>query len=61
MKALTPEQVANFVYWMQEHSDLRIPQHIQECKAKVRIAYIEKHLVPEFLSKYPEGILTGWQ
>ena len=60
MKTLTPEQVANFVYWMSEHSDLRIPKHIQELPGKVRIAYIEHTLLPEFLRKYPDGILTGW-
>jgi hypothetical protein len=60
MKNLTPEQVANFAYWMSEHSDLRIPKHIQELPGKVRIAYIEHELLPEFLRKYPNGILTGW-
>ena len=38
----------------------RIPKHIQELPGKVRIAYIEHELLPEFLRKYPNGILTGW-
>jgi hypothetical protein len=57
MKDLTPEQVANFAYWMAEYSNFRIPEYIQ---GKVRIAYIEHELLPEFLRKYPSGLLTGW-
>lgn len=60
MKNLTPEQVANFVYWMSEYSNLRMPNDIKESPGKVRLAYIEHKLLPEFLSKYPDGILTGW-
>ena len=60
MKDLTPQQVANFAYWMSEYSNFRIPDHIKELPGKVRIAYIEHELLPEFLGKYPEGILTGW-
>jgi hypothetical protein len=60
MKELTPEQVANFAYWMSEYSNFRIPDHIKDSHSKVRLAYIEHVLLPEFLSKYPNGILTGW-
>ena len=60
MKTLTPEQVANFVYWMSEHTNLRMPDTIKKSPGKVRIAYIEHALLPEFLRKYPNGILTGW-
>ena len=60
MKDLTPEQVANFAYWMAEYSDFRIPEDIRELPGKVRIAYIKHKLLPEFLIKYPNGILTGW-
>jgi hypothetical protein len=61
MKDLTPEQVANFAYWLSEHNDFRIPTHIKESHHKVRLAYIEYELLPEFLTKYPNGILTGWR
>ena len=57
MKDLTPEQVANFAYWLAEYSNFRIPEDIQ---GKVIIAYIEHELLPEFLKKYPSGLLTGW-
>lgn len=60
MKDLTAEQIANFAYWMSEYSNFRIPDHIKELPGKVRIAYIQHTLLPEFLEKYPEGILTGW-
>jgi len=60
MKNLTPEQVANFAYWMSEYSNFRIPDHIKELPGKVRLAYIEHKLLSEFLKKYPNGILTGW-
>lgn len=60
MKNLTPEQVAHFAYWMSEYSNFRIPEHIKELPAKVRLAYIENKLLTEFLIKYPDGILTGW-
>ena len=45
---------------MSEYSNFRIPDHIKKLPGKVRIAYIEHELLPEFLGKYPEGILTGW-
>jgi|688.fasta_scaffold486953_3 hypothetical protein len=57
MKDLTPEQVANFAYWLTEQTDLR---DIKKYKGKVRIAFIENELLPEFLSKYNDGILRGW-
>jgi hypothetical protein len=61
MKDLTPEQVANFAYWMSEYNDFRIPEHIKKhVKGKVKLAYIEHELLPEFLRKYPSGLLTGW-
>jgi hypothetical protein len=60
MKDLTPEQVANFAYWMAEYSNFRIPEHINELSGKVKLAYIEHELLPEFLRKYPSGLLTGW-
>jgi hypothetical protein len=60
MKELTLEQVANFAYWMSEYNNFRIPDHIKELPSKVRLAYIEHVLLPEFLRKYPDGILTGW-
>jgi hypothetical protein len=60
MKNLTPEQVANFTYWMSEYNDFRIPEHIKVLSPKVKLAFIEHQLLPEFLKKYPDGILTGW-
>jgi hypothetical protein len=57
MENLTSEQVANFAYWLTEQTDLR---KIKEYNGKVRIAYIEHDLLPKFLRKYPNGILTGW-
>ena len=60
MKKLTPEQIANFGYWMTEHNGSRIPKHIKELPGRVQVAYIEYVLLPEFLSKYTDGILTGW-
>jgi hypothetical protein len=60
MKNLTPEQIANFAYWMSEYSNFRIPDHVKELPGKVRIAYIQHVLLAEFLKKYPQGILTGW-
>jgi hypothetical protein len=60
MKSLTPEQVANFAYWMSEYGNFRIPDNIMKSHGKVRLAYIEHDLLPEFLCKYPNGILAGW-
>jgi hypothetical protein len=45
---------------MSEYNNFRIPDHIKELPSKVRLAYIEHVLLPEFLRKYPDGILTGW-
>ena len=60
MKTLSSEQIANFAYWMSEHHDNRIPGYIKEAGGKECIKYIDTVLLPEFLSKYPKGILTGW-
>jgi hypothetical protein len=60
MKDLTPEQVANFAYWMSEYNDFRIPEHVKKLRGKVQLAYIEHELLPEFLKMYPNGLLTGW-
>lgn len=60
MENLTPEQVANFAYWLSENSNFRIPDRIKVLPGKVRIAYIQHALLCEFLEKYPQGILTGW-
>lgn len=57
MGNLTPEQVANFVYWVTEKIDNR---GISKYKGRVRVAHIQYDLLPEFLRKYPKGILTGW-
>ena len=57
MKNLTPFQVANFTYWLLESTDFR---GAQEYASKSRIAYLEQEALPEFLSKYPTGVLTGW-
>jgi hypothetical protein len=60
MKNLTPFQVANFTQWLLESNTTRMPEFILNSHGKVRIAYIETVLLPRFLSKYPNGILTGW-
>lgn len=57
MKNLTPEQVANFVYWVTEKTDNR---GISKYNGRVRVAHIQYELLREFLTKYPKGILTGW-
>jgi len=57
MNTLTPTQLANFAYWLTEKTDNR---GIDKHQGKMRIAYIEYVLLPEFLSKYPTGLLTGF-
>jgi hypothetical protein len=57
MENLTPEQVANFVYWVTEKIDNK---GISKYNGRVRVAHIQYDLLCEFLKKYPQGILTGW-
>ena len=58
MKNLTPFQVANFTYWLLETT------HHRGAKAysnpNMKLAHLEHVALPEFLSKYPTGVLTGW-
>ena len=57
MKNLNTEQVANFAYWLTETNDNR---GIAKFNGLERVLHIENVLLPEFLKKYPTGILTGW-
>ena len=56
--SLNPTQLANFVYWIQEYHDLRGVN--KQLNPKMKLAHIEHVLLPEFLKKYPDGILKGW-
>jgi len=63
---LTPEQVANFVYWIQETHDLRGIKSFDKrptsfLKPTSKMAYIEVTLLAVFFDKYPDGLLTGWR
>jgi len=58
IKSLNPTQIANFLYWVKEHRDHRKMDN--QPNPKMQLAYAENVLLPEFLSKYPDGILTGW-
>jgi len=51
-------QIANFVYWIQEYSNLRGISDKETPQEKFEL--IDK-LREEFLSKYPTGVLTGWK
>ena len=50
------EQIANFVYWIMETYDHR---GAKEFEGKDRITFI-RTLIPVFMAKYPDCILTGW-
>ena len=54
---MTEEQVANFAYWILETHDHR---GSKDYSGRTKVAYIKKTLIPEFLGKYPTGILRGW-
>jgi hypothetical protein len=55
MKSLNPNQIAHFAYWLLEQDRFRT-----NVDGLTKVDYIEKILLPEFLSKYPNGVLTGW-
>ena len=55
---MNTEQIANFVYWITEHTNNR---NADSYIGKDRLNYFKEVLLPEFLSKYPTGILTGWK
>lgn len=57
MNELNFEQIANFEYWISETTNHR---GADSYNGKKRVEYIQNVLLPEFLSKYPDGILTGW-
>ena len=52
MKTLTPAQVAQFVYWLQDHHTLRGIVH--EPGIIHKLAHTEK-LIDVFFARYPEG------
>ena len=63
MKNLNSTQVANFCYWLTEKNNNRglLDNDGKNLfNGKERIDHIENVLLPEFLNKYPDGILTGW-
>jgi hypothetical protein len=57
LEEMTVEQVANFTYWVTEH---RTHRNSDKYRGKDRVRFIQQVLIPEFFSKYPNGILTGW-
>jgi len=63
MENLNSTQVANFCYWLNEKNNNRglLDNDGKDLfRGKERINHIENVLLPEFLKKYPDGILTGW-
>jgi len=58
---LTEEQWLNYIYWLQEDRDLRgVPELCQRAKTPKGKIFNIRSSVADFLSKYPDGILTGW-
>jgi len=63
MENLNSTQVANFCYWLTEKNNNRglLDNNGKNLfNGKERIKHIDNVLLPEFLKKYPDGILTGW-
>lgn len=58
MNNITPEQLANFTYWVTEETTHR---GAKKFSGEKRVAFIQHELLPLFLKKYPTGILTGWE
>jgi|TARA_R110002153_G_scaffold12508_1_gene46516 hypothetical protein len=64
---MNPKQITHFVYWLQERTDLRGIQteknpnrNATPLTPRIKLATIED-LQDEFLKKYPEGILSGFE
>jgi len=58
INSLNPTQISNFLYWVKEHHNHRNMD--DQPNPMMQLAYAEHVLLPEFLKKYPDGILTGW-
>lgn len=59
MKNMTAEQVSNFVYWINEYTNLRGIRSGDKKPFDLMVHI--NNLQQEFWNKYPTGILTGWQ